>query len=69
MQWKKSQYEVIDDEKDVDDNSNRLSMPQEELKINVEEHLNKDLEIENTNPSLLENNPFIYDTEWETPDN
>jgi len=38
-------------------------MPQEELKINVEEHLNKDLEIENTNPSLLENNPFIYDTE------
>lgn len=53
----------MDDENETQGDPNRLSMPQEELKINVEEHFGADLEIENTNPKHLENNPFIYDNE------
>ena len=68
QQRKNMEYEVVDNEMPEEEFQNRLSTPQEELKINVEEHLNENLEIENTNPHHLENNPFIYGEERETPD-
>jgi len=38
-------------------------MNHEELKINVEDHIEENLQIENTHHSHFENNPFINDHE------
>lgn len=40
----------------------------EEVKINIEDHMNEPINLQNVNPKHLINNPFEIDYESATPD-